>query len=105
MLFTLQTEYNIGGNNLYAVYTGDKRCYFRRRAAHSPSVTWAAERGVGVATVTSQGAEGILVEGRHPLLVVFRGLEKSLKLSFVAGVSICEAFNNGDAPRWHCWSR
>ena len=30
MLFTLQTEYNIGGNNLYAVYTGDKRRYFYR---------------------------------------------------------------------------
>ena len=51
-----------------------------------------------MATVTSQGAEGILVEGRHPLSVVFGGLEKPLKLSFVAGNGICEALNHGDAP-------
>ena len=51
-----------------------------------------------MAKVTSQGAESILVEGRHPLSVVFRGLEKPQKLSFVAGNSICEALNHGDAP-------
>ena len=51
-----------------------------------------------MATVTSQGAEGILVEGRHPLSVIFGGLEKPLKPSFVAGNSICEALNHGDAP-------
>ena len=53
---------------------------------------------LGVATVTSQGAEGILVEGRQSLSVVFCGLEKPLKLSFVAGNSICEALSHGDAP-------
>ena len=38
-----------------------------------------------MATVTSQGAEGILVEGRHPLSVVFRGLETVfVKLSIMA---------------------
>ena len=72
------------------VYTGDKRLYFRRRAARSHSVTWGRQRRGGVATFTTQGAEGILVEGWHPLSVVFRGLEKPLKLSFVAGNSICE---------------
>ena len=84
MLFTLQTKYNIGGDNIYVIYTGDKRLYLRRHAAHSHSVTWGGREGVGVATVTSQGAEGILVEGRHPHSVVFNGLDKSLKLSFVA---------------------
>ena len=51
-----------------------------------------------MAKVISQGAEGTLVVGRHPLSAVFHGLEKPLKLSFVAGNSICEAFNHGDAP-------
>ena len=50
-----------------------------------------------MAKVTSQDAEGILVEGRHPLSVVFHGLEKPLKLRFVAVNSICEALNHGDA--------
>ena len=51
-----------------------------------------------MAKVTSQGAKGILVKGRHPLSVVFHGLEKPLKLRFVAVNSICEALNHGDAP-------
>ena len=54
--------------------------------------------GAGVATVTSQGTEGILVEGQHPLSLVFHGLEKPLKLNFVASNSICEALSHGDAP-------
>ena len=57
-------------------------------------------------TVTLQGAEGILVEGRHPLSVVFHGLEKPLKLSFVADNSICEALNQSwrRPSRRHRWS-
>ena len=61
---------------------------------------------MGVATVTLQGAEGILVEGRHPLSVVFHGLEKPLKLRFVADNSICEALNQSwrRPSRRHRWS-
>ena len=50
-----------------------------------------------MATVTLQGAEGILVEGRHPLSVVFHSLEKPLKLRFVAVNSICEALSHDEA--------
>ena len=52
---------------------------------------------MGVAKVTLQGAEGILVEGRHPLSVVFRDLEKPLKLRFV-GDFVKLSINHGGAP-------
>ena len=48
MLFTLQTKYTIGGDNLYVVLTGDKRLYLPRRAVHSHPVTWGGREGVGV---------------------------------------------------------
>ena len=55
MLFTFQAKH-IGGDN-YAVYTVDKRLSWDRRAAHSHPVTWSGKEGMGVAKVTSQGAD------------------------------------------------
>ena len=77
---------------------GRQPTFWDRRAAHSHPVTWSGKERVGVAKVTSQGAGDILVEGRHPLSVVFHGLEKPPKLRFVAVNSICEALNHDDAP-------
>ena len=50
-----------------------------------------------MAKVTLQGAEGILVEGRHPLSVVFHCLEKPLKLRIVADFEKL-SINHDEAP-------
>ena len=78
---------------------GDTQLNLRRRAAQSLS-NLGRQRGGVVSSPRShhRAPEGILVEGRHPLSVVFRGSEKPLKLSFVASNSICESLSHGDAP-------